>query len=280
MNTITPDSFPVEKTDTFFVISNYNTDPEIYLHYCNDYHIYDQSDNSQITSILQSKYSKISFVENSGHSITNYFRYFIDNYEYLPKFLMLAKGNMIGRHISKNYFDRIYKNKFYTPLYSDRGWKDKPGIAYELYDGAFLEINNNWYVDAKSHQYFRTYNELLAFIFKAPILPNWLLFSPGACYIVSREQVLRYPKAFYENLKYLVSYTYFPAEAYHVERMLNIIFSACYELQPHMLCEIEFQKKLDYLLKAKLEIGYSIYDKFKMSFKRRYNILLNRLILK
>lgn len=267
------------KTDTFFIISNYNTDPEQYLHYCEDYHIYDQSDKVEIQERLKKKYSKISFVENSGHSITNYFRFFIENYENLPDYMMLVKANMIGRHISQEYFDRVYNNKFYTCLYDDRGWEDKLGVAYQLYDGAFLEINNSWYASAKPHKYFTTYNQLLTFVFKNPIIPQWLLFSPGACYIVSREQVLKYPKEFYVNLKYLVSYTHFPSEAYHIERMLNVIFCANYEINPHMAEVSVFQRRLEECEmhnEVTLKQDGVLFNRIKRSVIYRYNNFILR----
>lgn len=237
----------MEKTDTFFIISNYNTDPELYVNYCQDYHIYDQSPDIEIRDKLKAKYRKISFVENTGHNISDYFRFFIDNYESLPQYMMLAKGNMIGRHITQDFFDKVYDNKFYTFLYNDRGYTDKCGVAYQLYDGAFLEKNNSWYVSAKTHKYFNSFNDLLIFIFKEPIVPEWILFSPGACYIVSCEQVKKYPCVFYENIMLLISYTYFPSEAYHVERMLHIIFSANYELNDHMLDRIKFKERIEEL---------------------------------
>jgi len=177
----------MKKTDTFFIISNYNTDREQYLNYCEDYLIYDQSPDVGVREKLKNKYTKISFVENTGHNISDYFRFFIDNYESLPQHMMLAKGNMIGRHISQEYFERVYNNKCFTSLYSDREFEDKGDVAYQLYDGAFLEVNNAWYKRAKPHKYFTTYNELLTFVFRNPIIPQWLLFSPGACYILSRE---------------------------------------------------------------------------------------------
>lgn len=272
----------MKKTSNFFVISNFNTDPEKYLKYCDDYHIYDQSTDPIIKDELQKKYKKISFVENTGHNISDYFRFFVDHYEKLPAFMMLGKGNMIGRHISEGYFSHVYDNKFYTALYDDRSWVDKPGVAYHVYDGAFLEINNNWYAGSKKCKYFRSYNDLLGFIFMRPILPKWLLFSPGACYIVSKEQVLKYPKEFYENLRMLISFTYFPVEAYHVERMLTTIFCANYELQGHMLTVDSFQSRL---AERELIYGDSIdYENLSMSrrllnsAKRRYKKFLLNLI--
>ena len=237
----------MKKTDTFFIISNYNTDPGKYLEYCKAYHIYDQSSDIKIREQLKAKYTKISFVENTGHNISDYFRYFIDNYAHLPAHMMLVKGNMIGRHISQGFFDRVYDNKYYTLLYDDRGYVDKCGVAYQLYDGAFLEINNSWYALTKPHKYFTNYNDLLSFVFTNPIIPRWVLFSPGACYIVSREQVMKYPSVFYENLKDLVSYTYFPSEAYQVERMLHVIFSANYELNDCMLDRAIFKSRIEEL---------------------------------
>lgn len=273
------------KTDTFFIISNYNTDPEQYLHYCEDYHIYDQSPDIEIREKLKNKYTKISFVENTGHNISDYFRFFIDNYESLPQHMMLAKGNMIGRHVTQEYFDRVYKNKYFTHLYDDRTWVDKRDIAYQLYDGAFLETNNSWYASAKTHKYFRTYNELLTFIFKNSIIPKWLLFSPGACYIVSRDQVLRYPKEFYENLKYLVSYTYFPSEAYHIERMLHVIFSANYEINSYMKDILAFQEeikkheRLKLFAELKSTTVNRIWKRLFCSVSARYNSFLYRMML-
>ncbi|MDP1864010.1 MAG: DUF3431 domain-containing protein [Thiobacillus sp.] len=236
----------MKKTDTFFIISNYNTDPGKYLSYCEDYLIYDQSPDLELREKLKSKYEKISFVENTGHNISDYFRFFIDRYDDLPPHMMLAKGNMIGRHISQEFFDRVYANKFYTFLYDDRRYADKLGVAYQLYDGALLEINNSWYALTKVHKYFHNFNDLLTFVFKNPIIPKWVLFSPGACYIISREQVKKYPKVFYENLMDIVSYTYFPSEAYQVERMMHIIFGANYELNEWMLDRDVFKEKIEH----------------------------------
>jgi len=263
----------MKKTNNFFVISNFNTDPEQYLEYCEDYHIYDQSTDFEIKMKLQKKYKKISFVENTGHNISDYFRFFIDHYDSLPNLMLLAKGNMIGRHVTKEYFDRVYNNDFYTFLQNDREWKDREGVAYSLYDGAFLEKNNSWYKDIKSHRYFKTYNELLSFIFVNPVISPWILFCPGACHIVTKEQILRYPKEFYKNLQYLMSYVYFPSEAYHVERMLNVIFNANYEIHGHMKnSSLFYQELLNCELKNKLAVSKG---NIFMGFIRAFSIFKN-----
>lgn len=89
--------------------------------------------------------------------------------------MLLAKGNMIGRHISKDFFDRVYANKYYTLLYDDRSNVDKCGTAYQLYDGAFLEINSSWYALARPHRYFEKYNDLLDFLYKDVLFKKYLL---------------------------------------------------------------------------------------------------------
>ena len=266
----------MNKTNTFFVISNFNTDPKQYLEYCEDYILYDQSTNFEIKRLLNNKNLKIEFVENTGHNISDYFRFFIDNYDSLPQFIMLLKGNIIGRHVTQDFFNRFYAKKQYTFLYDDRNFKENPGIAYQLYDGAFLEINNEWYKNAKPYKYFETYNDLLRFVFKNPIVPKWLIFSPGACYIVSKEQVIQYPKAFYENLKYLVSYTYFPSEAYHVERMLHVIFSGVYELNDHMIDQNKFNLALQLVnIQGSIfnnKVGIKFINEIFKSFKHKFKL--------
>ncbi len=234
----------MKKTDTFFIISNFNTDPEYYTLCTENYHIYDQSNDSDIKELLSKKYKKISFSQHTGHNISDYFSFFIDNYDNLPEWMMLAKGNMIGRHVSSDYFNRVIDNKKYTFLYNDSAPVEKSFVQHHLAEGLFLEINDSWYIKSKENRYFSSFNELLKFLFKEPIIPKWLLFSPGACYIVSSAQIRAYPVNLYKNLLKVINYTYFPSEAYIVERMLNIIFLGNYELQDYMHHENLFDLEL------------------------------------
>lgn len=276
----------IKRTDTFFIISNFNTDPEPYLKYCENYHIYDQSTDPAVRALLEKKYKKISFVQNTGHNLSDYFRFFADNYDSLPSWMMLAKGNMIGRHVTQGYFDRVYGNKYYTFLHDTAAPQDKPWVAYYLYEGAFLEINNSWYIQFRTHKYFSDYNSLLRFVFEDPIIPEWLLFSPGACYIASAAQVRKYPKAFYENLGRLVSYTYFPSEAHQVERLMHLILGANYKMAAHMGDPAAFEKKLEEqaaLNAAAQEKAQSPGGRaaaLPLRLKNRFNALMRGLMLK
>ncbi|MCA6423965.1 MAG: DUF3431 domain-containing protein [Flavobacterium sp.] len=232
------------KTDTFFVISNFNTIPNQYLEYCNNYLIYDQSNDNTIIEQLKVSNWNVSFVKHTGHNLSDYFRFIIDYYHNLPDCIMFLKGNIIGRHLTKSYFEKVYNNKIFTPLYNDDSFKDSVWVANLLYEGIYIEINTDWYVESKPHNYFQTYNQLLEFIFVNPIIPKWLIFSPGACYIVPKNNILKYPKEFYTNLYFLVTYRFFPVEAYHVERMMQVIFTGNYLLNDYMFSTEAFLEVL------------------------------------
>jgi hypothetical protein len=77
--------------------------------------------------------------------------------------------------------------------------------------------------------------------------PHFLNFSPGACYIVERERILRHPVSLYVALRKILSYGLFPSEAWMVERMMHTVFSANYELQDYVYDEQEMMLRIDEL---------------------------------
>ena len=101
----------MEKTENFFLIHNFNTIPTDLIELCNDYIIYDCSDNQEVKTKLHQMNLSIKDVENTGHNITSYFSYFAEYYDSLPEVLCLLKGNMIGRHCSMGFFQQVYQNK-------------------------------------------------------------------------------------------------------------------------------------------------------------------------
>ena len=185
-----------------------------------------------------------------------------------PVVVCLCKGNMIGRHCSEEYFARVCNNTWFTYLYEEYSMRpryskatrevleanqgkdpSKGSIAALVTESCYLEENNSWYADTGTHpfRYFRRYDDLLRFVYKDPVIPKQVMFSPGGCYIVRREQFLRHGAAFYRNLNKIMNYTLdpaFPAEAYMVERMLPVIFESSYELNPWMKDEKLFDEKL------------------------------------
>ncbi len=265
----------MKKTDTFFVISNYKTDPEDIVSYSDHFLIYDQTPDREFQNTLKEKYGKnLIAIKNTGHNISDYFQYVIDHYDSLPQTIMFTKGNMIGRHVDREYFERVYQNKKFTPLYNDKNYQSIPYVSSQLFEGAFLEVNNSWYMKTKPHQYFSSYDSMLSFIFQDVTFSEWTVFSPGACYIVQREQVLAYSKNFYHNLLKVVDYCYFPAEAYIIERMFYVIWVGNYKVNPYMNSLEEFQFALLNHKKIHDE-AEALNSKF--SFKRNLNWIFQKI---
>lgn len=251
----------VDKTSNFFIIHNFNTVPTELLEYCKDYVIYDCSSNGHVKEELRSKGLTVKEVENTGHNITTYFSYFAEHYDNLPEVMCLLKGNMIGRHCSREFFDRVYDNKSFTFLYdekqywsrfgkfNDEGQQNEVGNTYLAMENVYMEKNDSWYVNSENHpkKYFNDADDLLRFVYKKPMIPQYFMFSPGACFIVRREQVLRHSREFYLNLNKLMNYGMnpsFPSEAHQVERILPIIFTSLCEVNEWMNEEQAFENKL------------------------------------
>ena len=154
---------------------------------------------------------------------------------------------MIGRHITKDYWDSNYNNKFYTLLWNDPSFKTHENIAYSLYSGIFLERNNSWFINDKKHRYFTDLNQLLSFYYNINQFPKFNLFAPGGCYIVERERIIRYPKSFYIGIIKILDYDFFPSEAYIIERVMNIIFTADWQLHPWVYDEKELLSRIGQL---------------------------------
>lgn len=276
----------MEKTDNFFLIHNFNTIPTNLLQYCKDYIIYDCSSEQSVKDELRSMKLNMKEVENTGHNITTYFSYFDENYDNLPDIICLLKGNIIGRHCSMDFFEKVYDNKSFTFLYYDKEcWnrfakftsenqkvvKEPSFLALE---NVFLEQNDSWYVNSPNHpkKYFNDVDDLLRFIYKDPMVPQYYMFSPGACYIVRREQILRHSRVFYRNLNKIMNYGMspsFPSEAHQIERMLPIIFSSIGEVNDWLDDEEAFEKKLP---ECSAYIQYK-YDNRPRRFKRLRKML-------
>ena len=220
------------------IISNFNLKvPNFLLNQGMEYIIYDQSNqnkyreyNKNLKGYYQSKHT--------GHNLSDYFRYIVDNYDNLPEIIRFIKGNIVPRHCDEKYFLANIKNNFFTGLYNDK-IKDKL-IFSKIQPGVVIESNViNIFRGTKECRYFRTCNGLLNFLFESPINSIFIPFIPGGCFIVEKERILRYPKSFYKLLYFLVSYTHFPQEAYIVERLLFVIFNGNYQLvnDPKILLE-------------------------------------------
>lgn len=88
-------------------------------------------------------------------------------------------------------------------------------------------------------KFFYSLDDFLNFCFVNPIIPGYVEFAPGANYIVPKENILKFPKQFYKNLRYLISYTALPGEAHILERALQIIWTCNYQVSNRMLGNLD-----------------------------------------
>lgn len=232
--------------NNFLVISNYHNEINWVAEYTQNYIIYDQSigkidypPNLDLKKIIKSKHL--------GHNIRDYCTFIIDNYDSLPKCTIFATGNIFPRHVSQKCFNRLMNNRYFTPIEDLKRYKPRWPTCFFSSDGGYCEINNSWYFKCGHPiKYFNSYNDFLKFCFKDPVIPRYIRFAPGANYIVPRENILKLPKIFYQNLKKFVSYKQsdIPVESYIIERAFHTLWNCNFELNDKMLKSIDENFKI------------------------------------
>jgi len=185
-----------------YIINAYNGNTDWLKEYTDNPIIYDKKD------------------KNCGYNIYDYLDYIVNNYDNLPDLILFGKDNMLERHITKEEFDTLIKRKEFTPLLTQNHKVDGKINYYK--DGLYYEFNNSWYVNSYPNKYYTNYSDF-ARDFNLPN-PEYLPFSPGACYIVTREDIHKHSKEFYDRLKVLVSWHKTPFEAHLIERSLYNIW--------------------------------------------------------
>lgn len=222
-------------SNTFYVINNYNIDPSKIIELINtdQYTIYHKGDDEMVNpSFVNSK--RFIRTINSGHNLSDYLEFIIDNYSNLPDRVGFLKANLVDRHIQENIFKERIKhdgfvslysdNKTYEPIYTKSHRIIKTFIAQQTAPGFFLEKTNNWYINSRTKgKFFPRLEDLYEHITGRKI-PKFITFIPGACMLVPKENILRHKKSFYQKLHEAVTYDFFPVEAYHLERCMLYIF--------------------------------------------------------
>lgn len=164
---------------------------------------------------------------NPGHSLGNFFRFILDNYDELPDTVVFLKSNIVPRHVSELEALKLLciepglVQLWHDPTYRTDGFQSDVSGS-----GRFLERNNSWFMKASSSQkQFRYFDDLdlfLEFIFPDYKPVRWIEFAPGACYSVPRANILKRSRGYYSFMHALSTYSYFPLEAYLVERTMQL----------------------------------------------------------
>jgi hypothetical protein len=218
------------KSDAFFVITDYNHLPQDLSEswvpkYTKNYLIYDKAGRWEENKNIKTQI-------NVGHNIYDMFDFILENYDNLPEIICFVKGNVIPRHCGEEKFSKIIHNKEYTPIenYSREVEGYYPG-AY-----SFVDENDNYHENSNEvnytasvihpGKYFNNYQSFLNEIFENPKVGQYIKFPPGGCHLVTRENILKYNKHFYENARMWVSWDVRPGEAFLFERFCTIIFNS------------------------------------------------------
>lgn len=218
--------FALLQEKPFIVFSTFNNSISEFVKYADGYVVYDQS--TEENWIQENEAHKAIKRKNTGHSLSNVFEYIIENWENLPNTITFLKANVVPRHCDQEYFNLNINNLSYTHFYNDENVDIKNGINEILFPGYYLEINNSWYMERGNHALFCTFDEFARMLFRNYTPSRYVLFCPGACFSVRQDQIKKYPKELYKILQYVVSYRFFPDEAYVVERLLPSVFLGTY----------------------------------------------------
>lgn len=184
-------------------MNDYHNNSEWIKEYTNDFVLYDKKD------------------KNVGSNIYDYMSFIVDNYENLPDLMLFGKTNMLERHITKEEFNKLVKNKTFTPLLTQNHEVYDPICWYE--DGIYCETNDMWYLLEHPCKSINSCAEVKKMCGMDERKYNKL--TPGACYIVPSENILKHSKEFYTKLRDYCDWHETPGEAYLIERSLYHIWS-------------------------------------------------------
>lgn len=199
--------------DTFVVVSKHFGDAEWVSEYTDQYQIYDKSNDPLGHKSIR--------IPNVGFNFLAYFNYIIEHYENLPKRLMLIKNNIIGRHISKEYFEKVMNNTEFTMIVEKERLEFRMPDSY--WDNGYMEHNYlNMY---NKILYVRNPNEFFDFVFADTYYPPYIKFAPGGNFIVPKESILKLPKSLYQEMRLMIEHNQLSGESYIIERCIPFLWT-------------------------------------------------------
>jgi hypothetical protein len=219
----------------FLVVTDYNFLPEDIekswvFQYTDNYLIYDKYHRFE-------ENENIKHQDNFGANIYDIFYHILNNYDNLPEILIFCKGNVIPRHCGEEKFKNIINNRKFTTIenYIRESPRYSPGIyayvdEFDGYHENHIEVDNT--VRGIHHsRYIFTYKEMLNSIFENPTFSEYIRFAPGGNHILTKEDILRYNKTFYEDMVKYVGWDVKPGEAYILERAMFTLYNNGFKIR-------------------------------------------------
>lgn len=212
----------MNKPAAFFVVTRYKEDLSWINKYTDNYIVYNKGEPIYGDS-------RIINTENWGYNERDIPKYIYENYEDLPDLIAFLQGDPYAQ-CPKDAFDALIYNTSFTRL--EKKYYDKPDR--DSTTGYYIEPNYNRYfgadtsgtVDDYMISYFSDYTHL-----------DTLHFTPGAQYIVEKEQALKYPKMFWFKLMNDKLNMTISIQAHILERAIFHIFTGNYKVREEIYDE-------------------------------------------
>lgn len=202
---------------------NYNYAPTWLLTSDLDYHILDRSDSAEYLKGFPP--DRITYTKNIGNVDYDKLLWLVDNYDNLPPVFVWAKSNLF-KYISLQEWEELRYNDSFTPLLTQfhTCYTDEQGWVNYYENEIYHERNNSWYLNTEHRpRYIETFNDW-AKIHGLPQNLHYLPFAPGGNYILTRENVHKYSRDYYENMASMLDWTQLPGEAQCAERSYYLMW--------------------------------------------------------
>jgi hypothetical protein len=233
--------------NNFLVVSDYNwlnsnLEESWVCKATSNYIIYDRSHRFEPSD-------KIIHQNNVGQNIYDIFDFIITHYDNLPEVTIFCRaaflfpkdtgsprfdeeGNKLSNgNCTEEFFIENCNNKTFTELHDffKEDWRFSGFDNKRGENGEYYELNNNWYFGLQPSKYYTSISDFFNDMYVDPPHEEYIRFSPGGCYIIPKDLILKYNKLFYERIREILSWSVLNAEAHMIERALTTIFIGNYE---------------------------------------------------
>lgn len=204
------------------VFVNYCFTPDWIRDYDFDYVIYDRSDDGK-DWLKDFPSERIIKTANIGQVDYDKLNYLINNYDNLPEMFLWSKSNLF-KFITPEEYEKVANNKVFTPLLTKNHkiYSDQNGVVCYYQGEWYKERNDNWFFNQFPSKYVNSFNEW-AEMFQLPTL-DYIPFSPGGSYILTREKVHKYSRDYYQRMAGMLPYAREPVEAQCAERSYGLMW--------------------------------------------------------
>ena len=163
------------------------------------------------------EYGTVIKTPNVGANIYVIGKYVVDNYENLPDLVLFIKCNIIQKkcpstdipwYTTQETFERALDAEYFFPIEADSTNNVFP-TRFFVNDRIFVEdVKDIPTVRPNSKIYPRisSFPDFINDLFVIDKMPDYVLFCPGANYVIPKECILKYSKNFYKKMMAYTDY--------------------------------------------------------------------------